>query len=206
MRQVIKLLLFSCVASVICQDAGLWAEVYMEVGGEGQSLYTRDYLSDFTSLVPGASSICGAGVWLLYEKPKYDGSGTGQSHVFLGSGDCQDIPFNATSIRQAGSPSVFDRPSLTLYAYTHFRSLELYITEDLPFLGVFSDQAYSAVVTGSLPWTVYTYDSYGGQGTCLSPNETVEVGGATVGVGLFPTYYELGSSGLIRSVRRGCDF
>lgn len=61
-----------------------------------------------------------------------------------------------SSVRQAGSPSHPARPSLTLYSYTNYRSIEFYITRDWPNLGVFNDQAYSAILTGSQPWTVYT--------------------------------------------------
>ncbi|KAF2363663.1 Gamma-crystallin-related [Trinorchestia longiramus] len=273
-RSRVVLVLVLVISYVQCQD-DLWAEVFSAPDGEGASLYTKDYIADLTLYLPGVSSVCGAGAWLLYEEPNYGSASSGDSEVFLGSGTCVDTAFNVTSIRQAGSPTQLDRPTLTLYAYSEYRGIEFYITEDLPFLGVFSDEAYSAVVTGPEPWSVYTcggtdvmvarcggtdvmvarcrgtdvmvarcggtdvvvarcggtdvvvircggtdvvvircggtdvmvgrYDSYDGQATCLQPNESLLVGTTSVGVGVFPTYHELGSAGAIRSVRRGCD-
>lgn len=208
--QVLFLLTLSYIALGRAQDPPVWAQLYTGPDQTGARLTTEDYLDDLLQrdFDDKASSYCASGIWLLYERPDYDEAGLGAVASVIGEGTCANLPPELTkkvsSLRQAGSPISPTRPSLTLYSRSLFRGKELYLTRNLSNFGPFKDEAYSAIVTGDIPWTVYTYDDFQGAGTCLAPEQSVMVGGAAVGVGLFPTYHELGSSGAIRSARLGC--
>ncbi|XP_063599931.1 uncharacterized protein LOC134776163 [Penaeus indicus] len=209
--QVLCLLTLSHVAVGKTQEPPVWAHLYTGPEQTGARLTTEDYLNDLLlqDFDDKASSYCVSGVWLLYERPNFDATGVGAAAAVVGEGSCADAPpelsKKVSSLRQAGSPISPTRPSLTLYSRSRFRGQELYLTRNLSNFGPFKDEAYSAIVTGDIPWTVYTYDDFQGAGTCLAPQQWVMVGGEAVGVGLFPTYHELGSSGAIRSARLGCE-
>ncbi|CAL4149636.1 unnamed protein product [Meganyctiphanes norvegica] len=206
---VVALLILPQVLATVSSSA-VWAELYSGPGQTGSKFSTEDYIPDLAKYQydDQAVSICAAGVWIVYEHHDYNSAGMGEKFVVFGNGDCIELPSElaskVTSIRQAGSPIVADRSSITLYAYTKFRGPELFVTRNWTNLYIFNDQTYSAIITGSQPWTVYTYDSYQGLAKCLVPDLTVTVGDVGVNVGLFPTYTELGSSGVIRSVQQGC--
>ncbi|KAK3893185.1 hypothetical protein Pcinc_002988 [Petrolisthes cinctipes] len=189
----------------------MWTTLYSGALQTGERFNTHDYQPDLATLGfdDKTTSVCAAGIWILYEHHDYNSGGFGAITPVVSDSGCIDLPTDmvgkVSSVRQAGSPSDPARSSLTLYSYTNYRSTEFYMTRDWPNLGAFNDEAYSAILTGSQPWTVYTYENYQGSGTCLQPEQEVMVDGELVGVGLFPTYSELGSSGSIRSVRQGCD-
>ncbi|XP_042873571.1 uncharacterized protein LOC122254122 isoform X3 [Penaeus japonicus] len=208
---VLWLLALSAVAKCEAQDPPVWAQLYSGPDQTGDRLLTEDYMGDLLlqNFDDKTSSYCVSGVWLFYEHRDYDGTGIGAVTSVVGGGRCENVSpelaEKISSARQAGSPSTPSRPTLTLYGRTHFRGKELYLTRNLSDFGPFEDEAYSAIVTGDIPWTVYTYDAFQGSGTCLAPQQWVTLGGEPVGVGLFPTYHELGSSGAIRSARQGCE-
>ncbi|XP_037774835.1 uncharacterized protein LOC119571735 isoform X2 [Penaeus monodon] len=190
--QVLCLLTLSYVAVGKAQEPPVWAHLYTGPDQTGARLTTEDYLNDLLlqDFDDKASSYCVSGVALHILTPLI-------TEPYLGG--------QVSSLRQAGSPISPARPSLTLYGRSNFRGQELYLTRSLSNFGPFKDEAYSAIVTGDIPWTVYTYDDFQGAGTCLEPQQWVTVGGEAVGVGLFPTYHELGSSGALRSARLGCE-
>ncbi|XP_042855286.1 uncharacterized protein LOC122242129 [Penaeus japonicus] len=146
-------------------------------------------------------SICGVGVWFLYEDKDYSHNSK-FVHTFASETyACEDLDSTqwdkVSSVRYAGMDDI-TFPTLTMYHDANQCGGELLVVRDLDTLPDFNDQATSFVVTGTSSWTVYTDSGYGGGGACLEPSSD----GGWYGVW---NHEEIGmSNDEVSSVRKGC--
>merc|ERR1719370_24233 len=190
-----------------------WAvRLYTMPGGSGAYYDINDFTYDlessgFNNIV---KSVCGHGLWLLYENAEY-ASGTlfnsAWTQVFAHYDDtCIDLPqprqAQLSSLRYSGSGS-FDDEILTLYMGRDFTGGEDMLIRSDDNLGEFSNQATSLVITGASPWTVYRDAWYGGVAMCLEPLAIVGADGI-----LYYGAWNVADLGIdnnqISSIQKGC--
>merc|ERR1711970_611072 len=153
-----------------------YLEVYSGTGQEGASATVYDYnhnLADigFDDLT---SSVCGEGVWILYENMNYNNSHHhGWTQVFAsGTYSCDNLPVTrenqASSVRYAGTGDLND-DTLTIYHSHNYGGGEVMFIREEPFLGDYNNEGSSLIITGESSWTVYEHPGYKGDAICLEP-------------------------------------
>ncbi|XP_047475948.1 uncharacterized protein LOC125029819 [Penaeus chinensis] len=146
-------------------------------------------------------SICGVGIWFLYEDKDYSRHSTFVHSFVSDSYACEDLDSSqwdrVSSVRYAGLDDI-TFPTLTMYHDGRQCGGELLVLRDLDTLPDFNDVASSFVVTGDSSWTVYHDSGYGGGGACLEPSND----GGWYGIW---DSAEIGlSNDEVSSVRKGC--
>merc|ERR1711962_1259439 len=139
-----------CVYGASCQTVDpsgpSYLELYTQKNGEGASITIEEYTHDLSDIGFDnlAKSVCGEGVWLMYNYHSYNNYHWQQTwtEVFAAADySCHDLPVthhnDMSSVRFAGT-------------------------------GDINDQASSLLVTGMSPWTVSEH-SYSGVAICLEP-------------------------------------
>jgi len=175
--------------------------------GGGSSYKFTEYASNLGSYNwdNKISSCCFTGIWILFAERDYNRGTTSSSNWWAyGDYSCLDTPtpFDnvASSLRYAGKLSDWKSNTLTLYFNEYFIGDEEYMNNDVTHLS-YPDKAESLIVTGCLPWTVYSDVNYRGKAMCVWPSDTIQCT-----PGLYPARSTLGSlADNISSVKRGCN-
>merc|ERR1711970_732863 len=152
-----------------------YIELYTAVDGGGASVSITEYQHDlgiigFDDLT---RSMCGQGVWILYEEKNYNWTHHSWTNFFA-SGDysCDDLPVTwqnqGSSIRYAGTGELHDE-TITIYHSPDWAGGEIMFIREEPFLGDYNNEASSMIITGESAWTVYSHPGYHGDPVCLQP-------------------------------------
>lgn len=153
--------------------------LYSERNSQGTSFTLKrgsHYIRNFDDK---AKSICGVGVWFLYEDPDYAEKSTFVREFAFGVRTCQDLDSSMSSLvssaRYAGTQDIYE-DSLTMYFHGDHKGPEYLVVRDIDFLReVFEDVASSFVITGSSSWTVHEHPDMTGKSACMEPTPETEL-------------------------------
>merc|ERR1711962_1264000 len=198
------------VASVLSVEATPFLELYTLTDAGGAMINLTDYNHDlsligFDNMI---QSVCGQGVWLLYEDRNYNGESENDwehwTEVFTsGTYTCHNLPSThfgkLSSVRYAGSGDLAE-DTLTLYHGYNFDGGEALFLKDEDDLADMNNEPSSLVITGCTAWTLYQHEYYQGITICA---EVHPIGGD-----LCSAAYDLRDVGFpnnrLSSIRRGC--
>merc|ERR1712042_130963 len=197
-------------ASVFSTEAYPFLELYTLEDGEGAFLNIADYVKNlddvgFNDMI---QSVCGQGVWLLYEDRDYNGHSWNDwehwTELFMaGEYTCHNLPVThqgeLTSVRYAGSGELDDE-TLTLYHGYNWDGGEVLVVKDEDNLSDMNNKPSSLVITGCTPWTLYQHRYYEGYAICTESRD--------LGNGICGGAYNLETIGMpnnaLSAVRKGC--
>ncbi|CAL4120098.1 unnamed protein product [Meganyctiphanes norvegica] len=197
-------------ASVLSAEAVPFLELYTLTNSGGAMLNISDYNHNletvgFDNMI---QSICGQGVWLLYEDRDYNGHSENDwehwTEMFMsGERGCHNLPVThhgeLTSLRYAG-PGELAKDSLTLYHGFNWDGAEALFLKDEDNLSDMNNEPSSLVITGCTPWTLYQHYYYEGYAICAES--------WPIGNGICAGAYDLTDIGMpnnaLSSIRRGC--
>jgi len=186
-----------------------WTRCYIDPnqGGNYQEFYS--YVPDLSKygLDNYISSTCSTGIWLYYENMDYNVQTSAQVAWFHGIQYCGDMSSSfdnmASSIRYAGSSTVLDAESFTLYDGQGFQGAEFYSETSVSDLRNMQGKGESLIITGQTQWTFYTGENYSGISVCAGFTTVDQAGGITMHIGLYPKLASTYTN-TIKSVAKGC--
>merc|ERR1711970_221468 len=124
-------------------------------------------------------SVCGLGVWLLYENKGYNhdhhhGHGHSWSEHFIAPEyKCHNLPsthhHEMSSTRYVGT-GYLDDETVTLYHSWSWEGGEAMFLKSEDDLSDMNDEVSSFIITGASPWTFYEDPYYGGIAICVEPH------------------------------------
>merc|ERR1719369_554210 len=197
-------------ASVLTAEAIPFLELYTLTNSQGAMINVTGYMHNldtvgFDNMI---QSVCGRGVWLLYEDRDYNGHSENDwehwTEVFMsGEYSCHNLPSThhgeLTSVRYSGSGSLAD-DTLTLYHGYNYDGGEALFLKDQDFLSDMNNEPSSFIITGCTPWTLYEHRYYQGFSICAEP--------ANIGNGICASAHDLTDIGMpnnvLSAIRKGC--
>lgn len=196
-------------ANVAVNSGPIYAHVYEGANESGYGYAVTSYISDLSKygVNNDISSECSTGIWIYYDNTDYNTNQAGQVVWFHGikyCGNFNSLNNMATSIRYAGSNTVLDQSSFTLYEGQGFQGLEMYSENSQTDLRNMNARAQSIILTGTSAWTFYTESNYQGYHTCVQYQHTDTLNGVSMHYGLFPKITNQYFNKAIKSVRKGC--
>nr|XP_045606690.1 gamma-crystallin D-like [Procambarus clarkii]XP_045606691.1 gamma-crystallin D-like [Procambarus clarkii] len=200
---VVVVVVATMVATMSAACGPPFLELYEERAHQNLLVNLTADTSELTNYGDRTKSICGVGLWFLFEDPDYTVKSDFILDFSYGEYSCQDLDTasmdRVSSVRHAGA---FDVCMDTLMLYhdklqAGAQYLVFIDTENLD--GVFNDVTTSLAITGVSCWTIYKDAGYSGTAACICP---YDYDGWSYGL------YEVSDINFpndrVSSVRKGC--
>jgi len=187
----------------------VYANVYDGPNETGNMRTITSYISNLgnAGLGNAISSSCSTGIWIYYQNNNYNYGQSAPVSWMHGIRYCTNfgaLNNKANSVRYAGSNTVLDESTFSLYEGQGFMGQELYGETSQADLRDFNAKAQSVIVTGTSGWTFYTGSNYSGYSTCVRYTTTDSASGQTMHLALYAKIPNSVFVKSIRSVRKGC--
>jgi len=152
------------------------------------------------------SSVCGTGLWLLYNENNFANHEKIHYgyHIAMVDGCSELYPEmdnKVRSVRFAGDTWTLNRPVVNLYEDVNFAGLEYLSHVNMSDVKATFSDTKSVIVTGTSSWTIYEEAGYTGSCVCMTPSHHVSSGDVSLD---YVTAKSLRISG-VGSIREGCD-
>ncbi|QQP49927.1 Beta-crystallin A1 [Caligus rogercresseyi] len=203
--KVTCLILLVLSASALSTKAPQKAVVYDATNLNGNQLNIYGYKEDLSTdgFDNRIWSTRVSGIWLFYENIRFNSETSGL--VFFAYGDSfsvntlEDLNGRVSSVRNSGIGSTYKDISLNIYEKEGFAGEEEYFTNDIPYLRQ-KNFGESIILTGCLPWTLYSEKYFAGDRICVEPSDVIQCN-----PGMYPRLNDLpGFHNGVSSARIGC--
>ncbi|XP_068226229.1 uncharacterized protein [Palaemon carinicauda] len=190
----------------------LTTRIYSRTDGRGNYVDIYQYIPDLygTGYNDDIESVYQTGMWMYYENNNYNTKYSGRVYFAHGIGLGVNFPRSfknaASSIRFAGNRNYPGANTWIAYEGDYFTGQQFYGETDAYSLEYLDLKVSSFIITGSVPWTIYSGQSFTGDTRCVYPNEhDTGYAGDYLNFGIYPTMSDIGiRDNTIRSVRMGC--
>ncbi|CAL4066386.1 unnamed protein product [Meganyctiphanes norvegica] len=202
------LLIAPCVFSLASAHSYLEVYTLKDAGGAYTNFSSYQYDLDHVGWDNMVQSVCGTGVWLMYENKGYNsdhsqGHGSWVESFIAPEYMCHNLPsthyHELSSLRYVGSGYLEDE-TVTLYHSWSYEGGEALFLKDEDDLSDMTDEVSSFIITGPSPWTFYEDPYYGGIAICVEP--------WNVGSGKYVGTFNVNDVGLpnniLSSIKKGC--